>query len=603
MSLLAPAALGLLALSIPLLVLYMLRSRRQRLIVPSTLLWQGEEHFVAAAVPWQRLRITTLLVLQLLAIALFALLLARPFFEEETLLGPHTVVIVDTSGSMAAAGRLDAAVTRARTLVADASEANLVSIVDGGPRARVLAAFARDPVLLDAALDQLRPTGGDDDLAGAVRLARGLATPDRPTSLLILSDGGTAGTLPEPVGDARHLAFDATGDNLAITGFGTGSATESGTRVFVEVSSFAAAPARPTVELLVDGLSAGTIDLDLEPGEQARQVRPVDAGPGQVVTARLLDHSDALPLDDAASIVLSGGVDLAVTVLGEGSMFLDALLRSVPGVRPAVGGPPDVAVVDGTSAASVDRPSWIIAPSSPPPGVTVTGSLLEPIVTYQRPGEPLLEGLDLSDLAVAEAQIVDAPGWLPLLRADEVPLVLLGDVDGQRSVYFTFDLTRSNLPVQVSFPVLGARILDWLGGGRVATAGTAPAGTPLTVAAPAGSTAVITLPDGSAARPPAGTVLFTDTGEPGVYRVDYEAGDGTVIPGFVAARQFVATESPGATRSIAVAATTDAAAGTGTLLREWAPFLLAGLLLLVLTEWWVAYGRPRPWRRRLELTG
>ena len=45
----------------------------------------------------------------------------------------------------------------------------------------------------------------------------------------------------------------------------------------------------------------------------------------------------------------------------------------------------------------------------------------------------------------------------------------------------------------------------------------------------------------------------------------------------------------------------DVADGTGTLLREWAPFLLAGLLLLILLEWWVAYGRPLPGRRRIEV--
>ena len=51
MSLLAPAALGLLALSVPLVVLYMLRSRRRRVEVPSVALWEAEEQNVSAALP------------------------------------------------------------------------------------------------------------------------------------------------------------------------------------------------------------------------------------------------------------------------------------------------------------------------------------------------------------------------------------------------------------------------------------------------------------------------------------------------------------------------------------------------------------------------
>ena len=85
-------------------------------------------------------------------------------------------------------------------------------------------------------------------------------------------------------------------------------------------------------------------------------------------------------------------------------------------------------------------------------------------VTYQRPGEPILDSVDLSGLVVGEAQVVDAPRWLTLVRAGDVPLILLGEINSQRVAYFTFDITQSNLPVQVGFPILGARMLSWLAG-------------------------------------------------------------------------------------------------------------------------------------------
>ena len=111
MNFLAPAALALAALAIPLIVLYMLRTRRHRQEVSSVMLWERAGVAVTSAVPRQRLKVTPLLIAQLIALALFVLLLARPFLREASLLGPHTVFVIDTSGSMAMAGRLEEAKT------------------------------------------------------------------------------------------------------------------------------------------------------------------------------------------------------------------------------------------------------------------------------------------------------------------------------------------------------------------------------------------------------------------------------------------------------------------------------------------------------------
>jgi len=596
-SLLAPAALGLLALSVPLVVMYMLRSRRRGVDVTSTLLWEDEKEFVSAALPWQRLRITAAMVLQLLALALFALVLSRPFFRETTLLGPHTVLIVDTSGSMALAARLDAAKTEMRTLVAEASAEQLISIVEAGPRARVLAAFSRDPGQLAGIVAGLVAGGGTEDLEGALRLARGLATPDRPTTVLFLSDGGPAQVLEEPVSDARHLVFDATGDNVAITGLGTNPVGEGPARIFVEVASFSSHTATVDVSLTVDDLEVGMVAMTLPPGERRREVVAVDAGPGQVVEAAVVAAADANPLDDTAAVVLTGTAALGVTVVGEGSPFLDALLLATPGVTVPEGRPPDVVIVDGGSPDVVDRPAWLIRPETPPDGVRLEGVVDNPLITFARTGEPLLEGLDLAQVAIARADIVAAPGWLPILSAGEAPLILLGEIDGHRVVYFTFDLVASNLPVQVSFPILGSRILDWLGGTRLGTAATADAGTPLALTPPQGSSSRVKTPDGSVVEVPAGVIEFTLADQPGVYRVDYVAADGSIAPGSIVTRRFAVGEAAGASRRIAVTEPVAAAGEEATLVREWAPALIALLLLLVLVEWWVAFGRPRLRRR------
>ncbi|MFQ5554666.1 MAG: hypothetical protein ACE5GC_04750, partial [Acidimicrobiia bacterium] len=388
-----------------------------------------------------------------------------------------------------------------------------------------------------------------------------------------------------------------TGDDVAITGFGTGVPGEGPPRVFVEVANLSGRVTVVDVELSVDGLAVGSVVLELDPQQRVSEIVAIDAGPGQVVEAALVDHEDANPLNDASALVLAGSRSVSVTIAGEGSAFLEGLVAALPGVAAPTGSPPEIVILDGGSAAIVDRPAWLIAPRTPPDGVTVTGRVENPVITYQRPSEPLLDGLDLGSVAIAEADIVEAPGWLPLLQAGDVPLVLLGEVDGQRAVYFTFDLVRSNLPVQVAFPILGTRIIDYLAGNRLTTSATAVAGTSLALAPPRDGSVVVTLPDGSDVAVTPGVVQFGRTATPGVYRVTYHDADGAESGGFTAARQFAAAESPGEPRQIATevegAATLDEAA----VLRDWAPLVLALLLVVVLTEWWVAFGRPLPVRR------
>ena len=76
MSFLAPLALALAALGLPILILYMLKLRREEQVVSSTMLWQQVLRDQQANAPWQRLRRNLLLLLQLLLLFLLVMALA-----------------------------------------------------------------------------------------------------------------------------------------------------------------------------------------------------------------------------------------------------------------------------------------------------------------------------------------------------------------------------------------------------------------------------------------------------------------------------------------------------------------------------------------------
>src|ERR1700730_11869356 len=102
MSFLAPAA-AILALTIPAIVaLYFLKIRRPTRIVPALHLWPNEIRDRQANVPWQRLRPSWLLFLQLLAAAVLVAAAIQAGVPAGAALARPSIVLLDASGSMQA---------------------------------------------------------------------------------------------------------------------------------------------------------------------------------------------------------------------------------------------------------------------------------------------------------------------------------------------------------------------------------------------------------------------------------------------------------------------------------------------------------------------
>ena len=139
------APLALLGLVfVPLVVaMYMLKLRRDEAVVPSTLLWQRLLSDVEANAPWQRLRRSLLLLLQLLLVAILAILAARPFLERPAGLAGDLVVVIDTRASMGATdvapNRLEAAKDAVVDALRDLPGGGRVSVIAAAGSARVVA--------------------------------------------------------------------------------------------------------------------------------------------------------------------------------------------------------------------------------------------------------------------------------------------------------------------------------------------------------------------------------------------------------------------------------------------------------------------------------
>src|SRR5437588_7455083 len=175
MAILAPlAALGL--LTIPAIVLlYFLKVKRPEVRVATLMFWRPYVADRQANAPWQRLRYSLLLLVQLLAALALAVGLMRPGVTGAAGVARTTVVMIDASPSMEATDvqptRFAAAVEKTRELASQMGAGETMAVILAGPHAQLLAAPSGDAAVIRSALDRARPAGSPGDFGEAISLA------------------------------------------------------------------------------------------------------------------------------------------------------------------------------------------------------------------------------------------------------------------------------------------------------------------------------------------------------------------------------------------------------------------------------------------------
>jgi Ca-activated chloride channel homolog len=555
MGLLAPLALiGLLAVPI-IVAFYMLRLRRPQRAVSSTFLWQQLVRDVEANAPWQRLRRSLLLLLQLILAVLLAFVVARPFAEHPAGLARDLVLVIDASASMSATDefpdRLSAAKRLAIEQMSLVPSDGRVSVVAATETARVVANEATDRGRIARAIESIEASTGASDLTDALKLAGSLAARARGAEVLVVTDDAGSVvpdvTLQVPV---RVATVGRERDNQAIAALAV-RADSSGLKrtVFVSVANYSANEAIRRLQILADGAPVTARDLSLQPLSRADVVIDELPAGAKVVEARITAPAasegaagtpDYLSLDDAAWAIVPPDHLRKVLLVGPGNVYIQNAFSLLPNVElygataeeyPTTSGKElfDLIVFDGWLPPELPRkPILAFAPPQTSPLGVVHGTLDSFGMGQPDSDDPLLRGVDLTRLHIARTQHIDLPEWArAVIPGSDGPLLYAGLREALPTVVFSFDIRQTDLPLQVAWPILVANLAgELMGVGPQQTFDPLAPASPVEIPLSPDAVGVrVTLPDGSVEQLAPGatgasTVTFVATRQLGVYRAE-----------------------------------------------------------------------------------
>ncbi|MDE0030890.1 MAG: VWA domain-containing protein [Deltaproteobacteria bacterium] len=544
------------------------------------------------------------LILQLLAALAVITALAGPALLGVGAGARDWVVVMDQSASMKAAGasgvRFDAAREELLRRIDGLGGGDRMMIIGAAAEPVVVQPFTRDRARLRRTARDLSATDAEAPVKEAVLLAHTFLKRQGPHRVVVLTDGAFKGIeeLPWAASYLELVQVEGGADNVGILGFQfrrvPGEADEYEAMVLVQ--NFTERPVHaPLVVTVADRVVSRTL---LSLGPSAREVLIYGVpGPLRGRATALLAVDDDLQTDNRAYLSFPDERPTRVLYVGPGNPYLERLLRYFPHVTLArIDRIPedrvteqvaayDVVMLDRVPAPPLERGNFILMRTVPEGlGLRVAGVAPRPVLASADSAHPLAAGVRLDGLVVRDALALAADGGGVSLAASEGgPLIHVVEKGDLKALVFAFDLTRSDLPFRVSFPLLVRNAFSWFRpASREFPASQVAAGLPfvadvgvdeeqLVFVSPSGET----LPVRTRER----TGTYSDTAEVGFYQFSGTRGDGEF-----AVNLFSEEESrirPSYRAEPAEAAPAAAESAPGARFDLWPVLLVLGLALLL----------------------
>ncbi|MCJ8332521.1 MAG: VWA domain-containing protein [Lentisphaeria bacterium] len=335
-------AFAFLALLPILILLYFLKLKRSKFTVASTLLWQKVIEDMRVNSPFQKLRKTLLMFLQILLLLLLIFALARPWLKSLNSKNKSFIVMLDTSASMMTVNdegktRLDEAKEEIEKVIDSMTFRQEMMIVTFNTRSKIEIHFKNNKKLLLKSLKKIEATDATTSIADALQIAKSLGKSRESPQFLLFSDGGFAD--PGEVKLPKEIEYTMIGkaaNNLAITGMSVRRKRKSKATIelFVGVKNFSPSKKfKGNMLVYLDDKLLDSRAFSLKAGDASSQIYEAEMAEDGIMKVEF-ETDDDLKVDNVAYQIVEKPQKRSVLLVSDNAFYIEKALYATVQFKP-----------------------------------------------------------------------------------------------------------------------------------------------------------------------------------------------------------------------------------------------------------------------------
>jgi len=458
-------------LAIPFVIfLYLLRTRRQTVMVPSVYLWKRYTREEQRYSLFKKILRDILLILQILIVILITLGLVRPAIPTSVKIN-NVVFIIDTSCSMQSKdikpSRFELARNKALEVLDSLDRGTNIALFSSDSKTRFILDYTADRGLIKKAINSLSPTDTEGKILETLTYIEKMNK--KPDIIYLFTDGAFGEDIPSNL--PMNIFIFAKGDNNV--GITSVSARDIGIKgekeIFINIQNFSSRERSVPFQVWEGERLVESSVIDLEKNDS----KGITVGPKvwKSMVRVVIYPNDELPADDRAYLTFPK-VKPSVLLVSAGNPYLEIVLsladvglidrvdRFDLGMLPNY----DIVVFDGTAPNEILPGNYIFIGKVPE---NLPLQLIDveerPVVLRLNSSHPVMRFVDFDGVDIKRSLVLDSFQGESLVTTTSGSI--LWSYEGQmgKMLVLGFYPEESSLIDSPSFPILIKNTIDWLG--------------------------------------------------------------------------------------------------------------------------------------------
>ncbi len=472
MRLLSPWALWFLSFLPVIVLMYILKQKFEERQVGSIYLWQQVLKDIEVNTPWQKLKKSLLLLLQLLSIFVLVSALSDPYINVGGGMYSNLIIVIDNTGSMNAkyegSTRLEKAKQQAAEIINRSGARTNISLLTVERSPRIEIGKTADKGEAERRIKGIKPCNSYGDINDSISLVRSIVDQyeDSSYEVVFFTDS------PVNSGDlnvrVESLASELTNVSLDYISY---SADNDSLTVLVRVTNRSGEPLSREISLYGDNKILDIKNTDLQGGETATLYFEDILPDFSYIWAELTEKDD-LEEDNRVYSTVELLKPRKVLLMSEGNIFIEKVISNINGLE-LYRTNPDKYTEEGYDLYVFDSILPDLLPKSgslllltPPAGndIVETGAEI-PGGIADIAIHPNTRYMENANFTVSKLSSIKAPFWADILmNIDGNAAAISGEYKGRKTAAICFDLHNSDFVLTAEYPVFIYNLAAYLAG-------------------------------------------------------------------------------------------------------------------------------------------